>query len=70
MIKYYMAVIIAKTKEALDFFFLKMIEKDRFKPTLYLFKMMIQHTAQIGYTHMAFSLFKKVNNCDLVYFTN
>jgi pentatricopeptide repeat protein len=49
-----------KTKEAIDFFFLTMIEKDRFKPTLYLYNILMKHLANVGYTHMVFSLFKRV----------
>jgi pentatricopeptide repeat protein len=37
-----------------------MIEKDRFKPTLFLYKVMIRALAEVGYSHMAFSLFKRV----------
>lgn len=49
-----------KLKEAIDVFFLEMIEKDRYKPTLWLYKTLMRALAQHGYTHMAFSLFKKV----------
>lgn len=37
-----------------------MINKDRFKPTLWLYKTLMRHLAKQGYTHMVFELFKKV----------
>lgn len=50
-----------KIKEAIDVFFVEMIEKDRFKPTLWLYKTLMRSLAERGYTHMVFELFKKVN---------
>ena len=50
-----------KTREVLNVFFLEMIERDRFRPTLFLYKVTIRHLARVGYTHMAFSLFKMLN---------
>ena len=41
-------------------FYDEMIEKDRFKPTLWLYKHLMKIVARAGYTHMAFALFKKV----------
>ncbi|CAF0776090.1 unnamed protein product [Brachionus calyciflorus] len=49
-----------KIKQAIDVFFLEMIEKDRFKPTLYLYKTLMRPLAQQGYTHMVFEIFKKI----------
>ncbi len=37
-----------------------MIERDRFKPTLWLYKTFIKILARAGYTHMVFAVFKKV----------
>ena len=37
-----------------------MIERDRFKPTLWLYKTFIKILAKAGYTHMVFAAFKKV----------
>ena len=41
-------------------FFVEMIEKDRFKPTVWLYKVMIEVLADAGYPHMAFTIFKRV----------
>lgn len=38
-----------------------MIERDRFKPTLWLYKTLMKILAQAGYTHMVFALFKRVS---------
>jgi pentatricopeptide repeat protein len=37
-----------------------MIEKDRFKPTLYVYKILMRILAKAGYTHMVFELFKRL----------
>jgi hypothetical protein len=37
-----------------------MIEKDRFKPTLWVYKELMSILAKAGYTHMVFTLFKRV----------
>jgi hypothetical protein len=37
-----------------------MIEKDRFKPTLRVYKILMIVLARAGYTHMVFTLFKRV----------
>jgi len=41
-----------------------MIERDRFKPTLWLYKELMKILADAGYTHMVFSLWKKVNKAN------
>lgn len=51
-----------KIKEAMDVFFIEMIQKDRFKPTLWLYKILMRALAKQGYSHMVFELFKKVIN--------
>ena len=45
---------------AVSVFYDEMIERDRFKPNLWLYKELIKILARVGYTHMAFALFKKV----------
>jgi hypothetical protein len=52
-----------KITEAIDVFYKQMLEKDRFKPTLWLYKTLMRILAKEGYTHMVFALFKKVTLC-------
>jgi pentatricopeptide repeat protein len=47
-------------KEAIDVFYKDMMETDRFKPTVWLYKTLMIILAREGYTHMVFALFKKV----------
>jgi hypothetical protein len=49
-----------KIQEAIDVFYIDMIEKDRYKPTLYLYKVLIKLLSEAGYTHMVFKVFKRV----------
>ena len=39
-----------------------MIDRDRYRPTLWLYKTLIKILARAGYTHMAFAAFKKLTD--------
>ena len=52
--------ILLKYQEALDVFEKEMIEKDRFKPTLWLYKTIMAVLAHAGHTEQVFEIFRKV----------
>jgi hypothetical protein len=57
---FHFKLILLKITEAISVFYDEMIERDRFKPTLWLYKTFIKILAKAGYTHMVFAVFKKV----------
>jgi pentatricopeptide repeat protein len=46
--------------EAVDVFFNEMIEKDRYKPNLFLYNVIIKYCVYLKYTKLAFEIFEQV----------
>jgi hypothetical protein len=49
-----------KMKKAFDVFFVEMIEKDRWKPNIFLYKIIIKYSTYTNNSDMAFDIFEQV----------